>query len=99
MGPDPGPPPDVVWENMNNGYSVTQFYHGDCAKDTDMFVGGAQDNGTSRVLSAVTPEDWRMIYGFLLNQALPGVLGQKLPVTKEVPKRPGCSGAELLMNF
>ncbi len=63
MGPNPGPPPDVVWENMNNGYSVTQFYHGDCAKDTDMFVGGAQDNGTSRVLSAVTPEDWRMIYG------------------------------------
>ena len=48
---------------MNNGYAVTQFYHGDCAKDTDMFVGGSQDNGTSRVLAADTPEAWRMIYG------------------------------------
>ncbi|MFH1419953.1 MAG: hypothetical protein ABII12_16895, partial [Planctomycetota bacterium] len=46
IGPDPGPPPDIVWENMNNGYGVTQFYHGDSARDADMFVGGAQDNGT-----------------------------------------------------
>jgi photosystem II stability/assembly factor-like uncharacterized protein len=63
IGLDPGPPPDIVWENMNNGYAVTQFYHGDCAKDTAMFVGGAQDNGTSRVLAADTPEAWQMIYG------------------------------------
>jgi photosystem II stability/assembly factor-like uncharacterized protein len=63
VGPDPGPPPDIVWENVNNNYAVTQFYHGDCAKDTDMFVGGSQDNGTSRVLAADTPESWRMIYG------------------------------------
>jgi hypothetical protein len=63
IGPDPGPPPEIVWENLNNGYGVTQFYHGDVAKDEDMFVGGAQDNGTSRVLAADTPNAWQMIYG------------------------------------
>jgi photosystem II stability/assembly factor-like uncharacterized protein len=63
IGPDPGPPPDIIWENMNNGYSVTQFYHGDCAKDTDMFAGGCQDNGTCQVLADDTPDDWQMIYG------------------------------------
>ena len=35
--------------SLNNGYGVTQFYHGDAAKDANVFVGGAQDNGTNRV--------------------------------------------------
>lgn len=63
IGENPGPPPDIVWENMNNSYAVTQFYHGDAAKETNMFAGGAQDNGTSMVESATTPNDWKMIYG------------------------------------
>ena len=63
IGPDPGPPPEIVWESMNNGYGVTQYYHGDSAKEIDMFVGGAQDNGTSRVLAADTPDNWKMIRG------------------------------------
>ncbi len=63
IGPDPGPPPEIVWESVNNSYGVTQFYHGDAARDTDMFVGGAQDNGSSRVLAADTPNDWEMIHG------------------------------------
>ncbi|MBN2559936.1 MAG: hypothetical protein JXQ75_03275 [Phycisphaerae bacterium] len=63
IGPDPGPPPDVVWESMNNSYGVTQFYHGDSARDVDMFVGGAQDNGTSRALATGAPDGWKMIYG------------------------------------
>ncbi len=63
IGPDPGPPPEIVWENMNNGYGVTQFYHGDAALLADRFVGGAQDNGSSQVESAATPEDWEYVYG------------------------------------
>lgn len=58
-----GPLPEIVWENMNNGYGVTQFYHGDSAKDGDTFIAGAQDNGTNRVLSATTPDAWELIYG------------------------------------
>lgn len=63
--PFPGsfPPPEIAWESLNNGYGVTQFYHGDSAKLADMFVGGAQDNGTSRGLSTSAPNDWRLIFG------------------------------------
>ena len=63
--PLPGslPLPEVVWQRLNNSYAVTQFYHGDSAKDRDLFIGGAQDNGTSRVQSAGTPDDWDMIFG------------------------------------
>ncbi len=63
IGPDPGPPPEIVWEDMNNGYGVTQFYHGDSAADIDMFIAGAQDNGTCRGLATDAPNDWRMING------------------------------------
>ncbi|MBZ0173066.1 MAG: hypothetical protein K8E66_11835, partial [Phycisphaerales bacterium] len=46
----PGSLPEVLWESLNNGYEVTQFYHGDTGTTTapngrDMFVGGTQDNG------------------------------------------------------
>lgn len=63
--PLPGtlPPPEVVWERLNNGYGVTQFYHGDSAKERDMYVAGAQDNGTNRVLSQHTPDDWDLVFG------------------------------------
>ncbi|MFH1747064.1 MAG: hypothetical protein ABIG44_08475 [Planctomycetota bacterium] len=63
MAPDPGPPPEIVWENMNNGYGVTQFYHGDSAKEVNMFAGGTQDNGTPQVWSDVTPNSWALVYG------------------------------------
>jgi len=57
------PLPEVEWENLNNGYGVTQFYHGDSARVEQVYIGGAQDNGTCRVQSAITPEDWDMIFG------------------------------------
>ncbi|MCP4593550.1 MAG: hypothetical protein GY842_22665 [bacterium] len=63
IGPDPGPPPDIAWESVNNSYGVTQFYHGDSAKEADSFFGGAQDNGTSRGLAVDTPNEWKMVYG------------------------------------
>lgn len=59
----PGPFPGIVWENLNSGYAVTQFYHGDVARDRVMFAGGSQDNGTSQALSAGTPNSWKRILG------------------------------------
>lgn len=61
IGPDPLP--SVTWTGLNNGYAVTQFYHGDSARDEDTFAGGTQDNGTLRVNSAATPLAWEEIIG------------------------------------
>ncbi len=55
--------PDVIWESMNNGYGVTQFYHGDAARNADVFGGGTQDNGTNFVWARNTPDDWVEVYG------------------------------------
>lgn len=34
------------WENINNGYAVTQFYRGAGNVRSKVIIGGAQDNGT-----------------------------------------------------
>lgn len=36
----------VTWTSLNNGYQVTQFYHGTVYPDGSAFFGGTQDNGT-----------------------------------------------------
>lgn len=38
----------VTWTSLNNGYQVTQFYHGTVYPDGSTFFGGTQDNGTLR---------------------------------------------------
>ena len=38
----------VRWTSLNNGYQVTQFYHGAVYPDGSRFFGGTQDNGTIR---------------------------------------------------
>jgi photosystem II stability/assembly factor-like uncharacterized protein len=38
----------VQWTSLNNGYQVTQFYHGAVYPDGTAFFGGTQDNGTLR---------------------------------------------------
>src|SRR5262249_58271196 len=38
----------MTWSNLNNGYAVTQFYHGLPYPDGTTYFGGAQDNGTLR---------------------------------------------------
>jgi photosystem II stability/assembly factor-like uncharacterized protein len=38
----------VTWRSLNNGYQVTQFYHGAVYPDGTTFFGGTQDNGTQR---------------------------------------------------
>lgn len=39
----------VGWQNLNNNYQTYQFYHVgiDPLNDSDMIIGGAQDNGTN----------------------------------------------------
>ncbi|MEO1128192.1 MAG: dockerin type I domain-containing protein, partial [Planctomycetota bacterium] len=59
----PGFEADIDWVNLNNGYGVTQFYHGAGAATTDLYVAGAQDNGTSGVFATNTPDNWQEMYG------------------------------------
>lgn len=51
------------WENLNNGYGVTQFYHGLPYPDGDTYFGGTQDNGTIRSSDTEGPEGWTEILG------------------------------------
>jgi|GEM_PF-798947 len=57
------PLPDISWVGLNNGYGVTQFYHGDSAKDRDAYAGGTQDNGTLLVDFVPPTTDWHEIVG------------------------------------
>ena len=41
-------PSQVTWTALNNGYQVTQFYHGAVYPDGASYFGGTQDNGTIR---------------------------------------------------
>jgi hypothetical protein len=49
----------IIWQNVNNGYAVTQFYHGSVYPGGGVYVGGTQDNGTVRGSDAAGPNDWR----------------------------------------
>jgi photosystem II stability/assembly factor-like uncharacterized protein len=40
-------PTSVAWQNLNAGYSVTQFYDGAIYPGANQYIAGAQDNGTS----------------------------------------------------
>ena len=55
--------PEIDWVSLNNGYGVTQFYHGDSSQQNDVFIGGTQDNGTNRGMSRTTPNAWDIILG------------------------------------
>jgi hypothetical protein len=50
----------VSWTSLNNGYQVTQFYHGAVYPDGQTFFGGTQDNGTLRGTTA-GGQNWDMI--------------------------------------
>ena len=74
---DPCPFPDnpdddpvvssVTYESLNNGYEVTQFYHGDTGSSVpggrDLYIGGTQDNGTVRSYTRYCTEGWDRILG------------------------------------
>ncbi|MGH9838077.1 MAG: hypothetical protein ACREEM_04760, partial [Blastocatellia bacterium] len=52
----------VLWEPLNNGYAVTQFYHGSVYPDGKTYLGGTQDNGTPRGSDADGPNNWKQIF-------------------------------------
>jgi len=51
----------LSWQSLNNGYEVTQFYHGVAYPDGNTFFGGTQDNGTLR--GSIGSTTWSMIRG------------------------------------
>jgi hypothetical protein len=56
-------PSPVIWGPLNNGYAVTQFYHGLPYPNGQTYFGGAQDNGTNRGTDAAGPNAWARING------------------------------------
>jgi photosystem II stability/assembly factor-like uncharacterized protein len=48
---------------LNNGYGVTQFYHGSVSPDGRMYMGGTQDNGTIIGTIDAGPNEWRHVLG------------------------------------
>lgn len=55
------PDSSVTWTNLNNGYGVTQFYHGVPYPDGQTYLGGTQDNGTNRGGDAAGANAWAEI--------------------------------------
>ena len=55
-------PAQITWSSLNNGYQVTQFYHGAVYPDGKTFFGGTQDNGTLRGADAAG-QNWDSILG------------------------------------
>jgi uncharacterized protein (TIGR03437 family) len=53
----------VTWTSLNNGYGVTQFYHGSVLPDGKSFFGGTQDNGTLLGDDQQGGNAWREING------------------------------------
>jgi hypothetical protein len=53
----------VIWTKLNNGYGVTQFYHGTPFTDGVRYLGGTQDNGTVMGQDVNGPNAWRTIFG------------------------------------
>jgi hypothetical protein len=53
----------VIWSPLNNGYQVTQFYHGLPYPGGATYLGGTQDNGTNRGTDASGPNGWQRIFG------------------------------------
>lgn len=55
-------PGGVSWQQRNQGYFATQFYHGDVSADGTQMAGGAQDNGTLTG-PPDQPAAWRSVFG------------------------------------
>lgn len=53
----------VDWDELNNGYDVTQFYHGTVYPSGTTYYGGTQDNGTVRGTDAGGADAWATILG------------------------------------
>src|SRR5919108_6235395 len=53
----------IGWTSLNNGYEVTQFYHGLPYPDGRRYFGGTQDNGTVRGADSAGINGWETING------------------------------------
>lgn len=53
----------VEWRDLNNGFGITQFYHGVVFPDGDRYLGGTQDNGTLLGDDAKGFDRWEHILG------------------------------------
>lgn len=53
----------VNWTSLNNGYGVTQFYHGSVYPNGATYFGGTQDNGTVRGSDSAGANAWLEING------------------------------------
>ena len=53
----------VTWITLNNSYTATQFYHGLPYPGGGAYMGGAQDNGTSRGQIQTGVNGWTKVYG------------------------------------
>ncbi len=53
----------VVFENINNGFSATQFYDGAVYPDGSTYFGGTQDNGTVGGDDQTGPNQWNTLLG------------------------------------
>ncbi|HEX8620213.1 MAG TPA: hypothetical protein VF911_21720, partial [Thermoanaerobaculia bacterium] len=51
------------FEELNNNYGVTQFYHGTVFPDGRRFMAGAQDNGTVIGDTDMGPQHWERLMG------------------------------------
>ncbi|MBI1765195.1 MAG: hypothetical protein HYR56_27600 [Acidobacteria bacterium] len=51
----------VRWTSLNNGYAVTEFYHGVVLPDGKSYFGGTQDNGTVLGTDGTGPNQWKQI--------------------------------------
>ena len=54
-------PTKVAWVNLNNGYSVTQFYDGAVYPGVSQYLAGAQDNGTLRGAEGYGNKSWNTV--------------------------------------
>ncbi len=53
--------PVVSWGSLNNGYAVTQFYHGTAYPNGTTYFAGAQDNGITRGTDGAGPNAWSFL--------------------------------------
>ena len=58
-----GSQPALSWTELNNGYGVTQFYHGSVLPDGRRYLAGAQDNGTVLGVDSRGRDGWRRVLG------------------------------------
>jgi photosystem II stability/assembly factor-like uncharacterized protein len=53
----------LTWQELNNHYGVTQYYHGLPYPGGATYFGGAQDNGTTRGNDVDGPDNWAFVGG------------------------------------